>query len=104
MSDSLISLLITTPYVFTYAIPLLLFSLILTFAGTFLTLDRSRSFPPSSEGDYAVLPTPGTFGQKQTERKFKWLLEGGVGGLLGGYAFGRTLIYAFFATGKLMYV
>ncbi|KAF8817174.1 hypothetical protein BYT27DRAFT_7219391 [Phlegmacium glaucopus] len=84
----LISLLLTTPYVLAYCIPLLLLSLILTFAGTFLTLDRSRSFPPSSEGVYAVLPTPGTFGKKQVERKFRWFLEGGVGGLLCGYAFG----------------
>lgn len=88
MTNSLISLLLTTPYVLIYCIPLLLFSLILTFAGTFLILDRSRSFPPSSEVDYVVLPAPGTFGQKQGGHKFIWLLEGGVGGLLSGYAFG----------------
>ena len=92
MSDSLIplSLLLTTPYILLYSIPLLLLSFVLTFAGTFLTLDRSRSFPPRSGGDYAVLPTPGA---KQAKRKFRWLLEGGVGGLLSGYAFGRTYIY-----------
>jgi len=90
--SQLIPLLLTTPYLLAYCIPLLLLSSILTFAGTFLTLDRSRSFPPSSEGDYAVLPTPGAFGKKQAERRFRWPLEGGVGGLLGGYAFGRTLI------------
>lgn len=84
----LISLLLTTPYVLTYAIPLLLLSLILTFTGTFLTLDRSRFFPPISEVD---LPTPGAFSQKRAEHKFVRFLEGGAGGLLSGYAFGRTL-------------
>lgn len=102
MSDSLISLLFTTPYVLIYALPLLLFSLILTFAGTFLTLDRSRSFPPSSEVDYAALPIPGTFSQNKTEHRFIWLLEGGVGGLLSGYVFGRMLIHAFFLDVELM--
>ena len=80
-------------YALIYSIPLLLLSLILTFAGTFITLDRSRSFPPTSGEDYSVLPAPGAFGQKQAAvHKFRWLLGGGVGGLLGGYAFGRTLI------------
>ena len=83
-------LLPTTPYLLAYTLPLLLLSLVLTFAGTFLTLDRTRSFPPSGAGStYAPLPIPGGFANKSTKSlASKWVLEGGVGGLIGGYAFG----------------
>ena len=84
-------LLPTTPYLLAYTLPLLLLSLVLTFAGTFLTLDRTRSFPSSSGAGstYAPLPIPGGFAKKSTKSlASKWVLEGGVGGLIGGYAFG----------------
>lgn len=89
--SQLTPLLPTAPYLLAYALPLLLLSLVLTFAGTFLTLDRTRSFPSSSGvgSTYAPLPIPGGFTKKSTKSlASKWVLEGGVGGLIGGYAFG----------------
>jgi cytochrome c biogenesis protein CcdA len=82
-TTTLTTLLPSTNYLLPYAIPLLLLSLLLTFAGAFLTLDRSRSFPAER---YGVLP--GAFDQK---KRIQFLLEGGVGGLAIGYAFGRVL-------------
>ncbi|KAJ7176570.1 hypothetical protein C8R46DRAFT_1160522 [Mycena filopes] len=64
-STTLTTLLPSTAYLLAYALPLLFISLLLTFAGAFLTLDRSRSI--------------------------HFLLEGGVGGLAAGYAFGVHL-------------
>ncbi|KAJ7206457.1 hypothetical protein C8J57DRAFT_1404318 [Mycena rebaudengoi] len=81
--STLTSLLPTPSYLLAYALPLLFLSLILTFAGAFLTLDRTRSFPAER---YGVLP--GAFEQK---KRFNWLLEGGVGGLTIGHAFGVHL-------------
>jgi hypothetical protein len=76
-------LLPSTPYVLAYSLPVLFVSVLLTFAGTFLTLDRTRTFPPR----YDALP--GAY-EKKSGRKVSWLLEGGVGGLGIGYAFGGT--------------
>jgi hypothetical protein len=73
----LTSLLPSTSYLLAYALPLLFLSLSLTFAGSFLTLDRTRSFSPGYE-------LPSTF----KKRKVRWLLEGGLGGLAIGYVFG----------------
>lgn len=95
--SQLIPLLSTTPYLLAYALPLLFISLLLTFSGTFLTLDRSRSFPPTDGAvkggkGYAALPKPGALSfdkTKKTIRKLNWILEGGIGGLAGGYVFGR---------------
>lgn len=84
-TSTLTTLLPSTPYTLVYSLPLFFVSLLLTFAGAFLTLDRTRSFPPS----YDALPAPGAF-SKQKSKKFTFLLEGGVGGLSIGYAFGRT--------------
>ncbi|KAJ7472228.1 hypothetical protein B0H11DRAFT_2282799 [Mycena galericulata] len=81
--STLTSLLPSTSYLLVYTLPLLFISLLLIFAGAFLTLDRSRSFPPER---YGVLP--GAFEQK---KRIYFLLEGGVGGLAGGYAFGVHL-------------
>jgi hypothetical protein len=78
----LTTLLPTTTYTLAYTLPLLLCSLCLTFAGAFLTLDRSCAFPPT----YDSLPGD-LFPQKRT-RKLHWLLEGGIGGLTVGYVFG----------------
>ncbi|TFK69508.1 hypothetical protein BDN72DRAFT_888245 [Pluteus cervinus] len=74
---SLVSLLSSTSYRLAYALPLLLLSVLVTFTGTFFTLDRSRSFPPR----YDVLSGPKT-------KSVRYLLEGGIGGLAAGYLFG----------------
>ncbi|KAJ7621139.1 hypothetical protein FB45DRAFT_798859 [Roridomyces roridus] len=79
-SVTLTNLLPSTDYLLTYSLPLLFLSLLLTFAGTFLTLDRSRSFPPER---YGVLP-----GAFEPKKQINFTLEGGVGGLTSGYAFG----------------
>jgi hypothetical protein len=76
-------LLPTTPYVLAYTLPLLLLSVLLTFAGTFLTIDRSRSFTPRSDASsYSSLP--GAFDYPKKKRRFSWLLEGGIGGWRAG--------------------
>jgi hypothetical protein len=78
---ALYSLLPSPSYMLSYCLPLLLISIILTFAGAFLTLDRTRSFPPRYDA------IPGTFDTRKV-KKFHWSLQGGVGGLAIGYAFG----------------
>ncbi|KAJ7103765.1 hypothetical protein C8R44DRAFT_887282 [Mycena epipterygia] len=79
-SSTLTALLPSTSYLLAYSLPLLFLSILLTFAGAFLTLDRTRSFPAER---YGVLP--GAFEQK---KRIHWFLEGGVGGLAAGHAFG----------------
>jgi hypothetical protein len=80
---TLSTLLPSTPYLLAYSLPLLLSSIMLTVSGAFLTLDRTRSFPPSYD------PIPGVF---ESTKRF-WLLEGGIGGLALGFAFGRVLYH-----------
>ena len=63
------------PYQLAYAIPLLVFSLPITFAAAFLTLDRTRTFTPTSTT--TSTPSRGT-----------WQFQGGIGGMLGGWALG----------------
>jgi len=88
---SLIELLPATPYLLAYTLPLLLFSLVFTFAGTFLTLDRSRSFPVHGTGAvYTSLPMPGSL-EGFKNKRLSWVFEGGVGGLIGGYLFSGEL-------------
>lgn len=77
---TLTTLVPASSYLLAYAVPLLLLSILLNFCGAFLTLDRSRSFPPKYDA------MPGAF--DRPKRKLHWLLEGGVGGLATGYAFG----------------
>jgi len=72
-----VSKLLPSPYHIVYASLLLAFSVPVTFAGAFLTLDRTRSFAPLGLAS-APLAT----------KKSKWRLEGGVGGLLGGWLVG----------------
>ena len=87
--SQLTPLLPSTPYILAYSLPLLLLSLVLTFAGTFLTLDRSRSFPSRGTGTvYSSLALPGALDQPKSKKKLTWALEGGIGGLIGGYVFG----------------
>ncbi|CAK5262256.1 unnamed protein product [Mycena citricolor] len=83
-TTTLTTLLSSTPYLLAYSLPLLLLSVLSTFSGAFLTLDRTRSFPAER---YGVLP--GAF--ESQKRRVLFLLEGGVGGLATGYAFGVHL-------------
>ena len=84
MIDSqLTSLVPSTPLLLAYSLPLLLVSILLTLAGTFLILDRTRSFPPS----YDVVSGP-------SKRPF-YSLEGGLGGLAVGFVFGGACILIF---------
>jgi hypothetical protein len=73
-----------------YAIPLLIASLALTFAGTFLTLDRSRSFSPKHDKTDKFIYSSYESFEKRRNREWLWWwrLEGGVGGLAEGYVFG----------------
>jgi len=93
-------LLASTPYLLAYVLPLLFLSLLLTFSGTFFTLDRSRSFPPAnsaSGGGNGYDFVPGSYmSEKPSKRRFNWILEGGIGGLAGGYVFGgdSSLIFS----------
>ncbi|KAF5321569.1 hypothetical protein D9619_000097 [Psilocybe cf. subviscida] len=95
--SQLTSLLMPTPYLLAYALPLLLISLLLTFSGTFLILDRSRSFPPAANGERSSTKgynslAPGRFPtfekMKMKKGSINYHLEGGVGGLAGGFCFG----------------
>jgi len=89
---SLEDLLDSTSYTLAYALPLLLISFVLTFAGTFLTLDRTRVFAPRRN---AVKPLPrNTSELKRIESSIRWLsmLEGGVGGVAAGYVFAAHLV------------
>jgi hypothetical protein len=86
--STLSGLVSTAPHLLAYSIPLLLISILLTFAGTFLTLDRSRSFAPS----YSPVPLPGGFDRPKKKLDITWLLRGGVGGLANGYIFGRMFL------------
>lgn len=82
----------TTPKL-VYAIPLLIVSVLLTFAGTFLTLDRTRSFSPKRDkSDKFIYSSYESFEKRRKRGYFWWWrLEGGVGGLAIGYTFGAHL-------------
>ena len=70
-----VSQVLEEPYQLAYAVPLLILSLPITFAAAFLTFDRTRTFIPTST---AV----------QTPSRKPWQFQGGVGGMLGGWALG----------------
>ncbi|KAJ3785560.1 hypothetical protein GGU10DRAFT_354506 [Lentinula aff. detonsa] len=94
LSASLPALLPSSSYLIVYALPLLLASLVLTLAGTFLTLDRTRRFRSRDDMDgygYMVMSGKGQGRMKGMKNLVLSLLEGGVGGLLLGYAFGVHL-------------
>lgn len=87
--------LLPSPYTLVYSLSLLIAALLLTFAGAFLTLDRTCTFPPhapveSLPGQYDVEDV------KQSRIKAWWGLAGGVGGLAGGWVFGSELICIFY--------
>lgn len=80
----LTDLLPTNGYLLTYALSLFFASLLLTIAGAFLTLDRTRSFAPASD----VL-----HGRNQsTSRLIASFFRGGVGGILIGFVFGSKCL------------
>jgi len=70
-----VSQVLGEPYQLVYAVPLLVLSLPITFAAAFLTLDRTRTFTPMS----VAVSTPSCG---------PWRFQGGVGGMLGGWALG----------------
>lgn len=79
-------LLPTTGYLLAYVLPILLLSLPLTFAGAFLTIDRTRIFAPRKDAGYEMESSHVPGGKRR--HRFLFLLEGGLGGLAGGYLFG----------------
>jgi hypothetical protein len=87
-STELTDLLRFTAYRLTYALPLLVLSTLLTFAGAFLTLDRTRSFRPRRDPHQV----PGSFNLTKRSRRVRFYLQGGLGGLAIGYSFGRMFI------------
>ena len=86
---TLSSLLSSSPYLLAYALPLLFLSLLLTFAGAFLTLDRTRAFAPR----YDALQPPEATRIQHAEVLLKKIfrLEGGIGGIALGFVFGGML-------------
>ena len=87
--DLLSSLLPSSPYALAYALPLFFLSVLLTFAGAFLTLDRTRSFPPTASPQTARKPK--RVCSDLIPSKWSAVLEGGLGGLASGYIFGGVL-------------
>jgi hypothetical protein len=75
----------STSYRLAYDLPLFALSLLLTFAGAFLTLDRTRSFRPRSD----PLHVPGSFNLTKKPKRVRFYLQGGLGGVAIGYSFGR---------------
>ena len=86
-STELTDLLRSTAYRLTYALPLLVLSTLLAFAGAFLTLDRTRSFRPRHDTPHVLVP-----GSFDRPRRVRFNLQGGLGGLAIGYSFGRMFI------------
>lgn len=76
------SLLPSGPFLLSYSLLLFIPSLVLTFAGAFLTLDRTRSFVPIN--DPFIIP-------KSNTNVLIPFFRGGVGGIIAGYAFGLHL-------------
>lgn len=81
---TLLVLLPSTPYTLAYALPLFLVSALITCAGAFLTLDRTRVFPKTTAAQ-----TKHTIANPSSLSRFP--LGGGIGGLCSGYAFGGEL-------------
>jgi hypothetical protein len=78
----------SAPYRLAYALPLFALSALLTFAGAFLTLDRTRSFRPRSD----PLHVSGSFNLTERPKRVRFYLQGGLGGVAIGYSFGRMFI------------
>lgn len=76
-------LLPTASFLLVYSLPLLLISLLLNFAGAFLTLDRSRSFPPQNLREYTHALTR----YDKIIHLAHQFLQTGLGGWATGYTF-----------------
>lgn len=84
--DTFTTLLSSLSSSLVYTVPLLIPSAILTFAGAFLTLDRTRTFRKAT---VPPLNTPNAY-----DRFFAWFaLDGGVGGILIGYVCGGMILH-----------
>ncbi|RPD54670.1 hypothetical protein L226DRAFT_90545 [Lentinus tigrinus ALCF2SS1-7] len=83
---TLASLLSSSSFLLAYALPLFFLSLLLTFAGAFLTLDRTRAFAPR----YDALKPPEATKFQHAEVLFKTVfrIEGGIGGIALGFVTG----------------
>ncbi|KAI0714087.1 hypothetical protein C8T65DRAFT_645461 [Cerioporus squamosus] len=83
---TLSSLLSSSSFLLAYALPLFFLSLLLTFAGAFLTLDRTRAFAPR----YDALTPSETTKIQHAEVLFKRIfrIEGGIGGIALGFVTG----------------
>lgn len=79
----LTDLLPTNGFLLTYALSLFIPSLALTFAGAFLTLDRTRSFAPVGDAFQDK--------QRSISRFIAPFFRGGMGGILTGFIFGIHL-------------
>ncbi|TBU27061.1 hypothetical protein BD311DRAFT_724967 [Dichomitus squalens] len=86
---TLASLLPSSSFLLAYTLPLFFLSLLLTFAGAFLTLDRTRAFAPR----YDSLQPPEATRIQHAEVLLKkvFRLEGGLGGIALGFVFGVHL-------------
>ncbi|KLO17304.1 hypothetical protein SCHPADRAFT_846773 [Schizopora paradoxa] len=86
----------STPFLLAYSLPLLLLSILLALSGTFLTLDRTRTFAPRSDVASSI---PGAYDDIKQNPSFirsflalRWVrLDGGIGGAAAGYVFGLQL-------------
>ena len=89
------ALLATSSYLLAYTLPLLFLSLALTFAGAFLSLDRTRAFAPR----YDALKPPETSKVQHAEVVLKnvFRLEGGLGGVALGFVTGGMCSPCLFA-------
>ncbi|PIL22324.1 hypothetical protein GSI_15012 [Ganoderma sinense ZZ0214-1] len=89
LQTTLSSLLPSSSFLLAYSLPLLFLSLLLAFAGAFLTLDRTRAFAPR----YDALRPPEATRIQHAEVLFKnvFRIEGGVGGTALGFVFGVHL-------------
>ncbi|KAH9912699.1 uncharacterized protein BXZ73DRAFT_56051 [Epithele typhae] len=88
-TTTLASLLSSSSFLLAYTLPLLFLSLLLAFAGAFLTLDRTRAFAPR----YDALRPPETTKVQHAEIVLQsvFRLEGGIGGIAVGFVTGVHL-------------
>ncbi|KAI0770461.1 hypothetical protein C8Q74DRAFT_1275571 [Fomes fomentarius] len=86
---TLASLLPTSSFLLAYTLPVFLLSILLTFAGAFLTLDRTRAFAPRYD---ALKPREATKLQHaEVLLKSIFRFEGGIGGTALGFVTGVHL-------------
>lgn len=76
-----------------YALAILFPSLVILLAGSFLTLDRTRSVDTTAGSYEKSLPViVSQYGPSKEKSKFNsWQFRGGLGGMLSGFLLGRAL-------------